>query len=90
MQRAGQFESSLSPNPVIWCPGWDLNPHTPYGIRDFKSLASANFATRARLKSLNLLSHCSIALPTPARRLAARQLAWRSPLRDRWTDPYRI
>ena len=32
---------------VNWCPGWDLNPHSPYGKRDFKSLASADFATRA-------------------------------------------
>jgi hypothetical protein len=30
-----------------WCPGWDLNPHSPCGKRDFKSLASADFATRA-------------------------------------------
>jgi len=32
----GQFQTALSPNPILWCPGWDLNPHTPYGIRDFK------------------------------------------------------
>lgn len=31
-----------------WCPGWDLNPHTRCRIRDFKSLASADFATRAQ------------------------------------------
>jgi hypothetical protein len=31
-----------------WYPGWELNPHFPYGKRDFKSLASASFATRAR------------------------------------------
>ena len=21
---------------LLWCPGWDLNPHSPYGKRDFK------------------------------------------------------
>ena len=35
-----------------WCPGRDLNPHSPYGETDFKSVASAGFATRA------LLPHC--------------------------------
>lgn len=30
-----------------WCPGRDSNPHAPFGTRDFKSPASANFATRA-------------------------------------------
>ena len=34
-------------NGIDGCPGWDLNPHSPYGERDFKSLASAGFATRA-------------------------------------------
>jgi hypothetical protein len=30
-----------------WCPGRESNPHGPLGPRDFKSRASANFATRA-------------------------------------------
>src|SRR5713226_2119641 len=30
-----------------WCPGWDSNPHGPFGSKDFKSFASASFATRA-------------------------------------------
>ncbi len=30
-----------------WCPGRELNPHAPFGARDFKSRASASFATRA-------------------------------------------
>ena len=34
-------------NPLKWCPGWDLNPHSPCGKKDFKSFASADFATRA-------------------------------------------
>ncbi len=31
-----------------WCPGRDLNPHSACAKKDFKSFASANFATRAR------------------------------------------
>ncbi len=30
-----------------WCPGWDLNPHGSCLPKDFKSFASADFATRA-------------------------------------------
>jgi hypothetical protein len=26
---------------VLWCPGWDLNPHSPYGKRDFKAFPSS-------------------------------------------------
>lgn len=29
------------------CPGRDLNPHAPYETQDFKSCASADFATWA-------------------------------------------
>src|SRR5262245_26482116 len=32
---------------ACWCPGRDLNPHSPCGEKDFKSFASADFATRA-------------------------------------------
>lgn len=32
---------------VLWYPGWDLNPHFPYGKTDFKSVVSADFTTRA-------------------------------------------
>ena len=32
---------------LLWCPGWDLNPHSAYAKKDFKSFASADFATRA-------------------------------------------
>ena len=31
-----------------WCPGRDLNPHFPCEKKDFKSFASADFATRAK------------------------------------------
>jgi hypothetical protein len=34
-----------------WCPGRDLNPHSPCGEKDFKSFASADFATRAALEN---------------------------------------
>ena len=37
-----------------WCPGRDLNPHSPCGETDFKSVASADFATRAELIPLYL------------------------------------
>ena len=36
--------------PVVagnWCPGRDLNPHSACAKKDFKSFASADFATRA-------------------------------------------
>lgn len=32
---------------VMWCPGRDLNPHSSFEKTDFKSVASADFATRA-------------------------------------------
>ncbi len=32
----------------VWCPGRDLNPHFPFEKTDFKSVASADFATRAK------------------------------------------
>ncbi len=34
--------------PHDWCPGRDLNPHSACAKKDFKSFASADFATRAR------------------------------------------
>src|SRR6266478_1931466 len=45
------FTRKLSPSSGVrranWCPGRDLNPHSPCGEKDFKSFASADFATRA-------------------------------------------
>ena len=35
-----------------WCPGRDLNPHSRCRNTDFKSVASADFATRALSISL--------------------------------------
>ena len=37
----------MPPAIKLWCPGRDLNPHFPCGKTDFKSVASADFATRA-------------------------------------------
>jgi hypothetical protein len=34
-----------------WCPGGDLNPHNRFRSADFKSAASADFATRACTKA---------------------------------------
>ena len=35
-------------NPEVeWCPGSESNRHAPFGAPDFKSGASASFATRA-------------------------------------------
>ena len=34
-----------------WCPGRDLNPHSTFVKKDFKSFASAGFATRAFLST---------------------------------------
>jgi hypothetical protein len=34
-----------------------LNPHSPYGKRDFKSLASADFATRAHENAVVITPH---------------------------------
>jgi hypothetical protein len=42
------LRSTLAPRQVKWCPGRDLNPHSAYAKKDFKSFASADFATRAR------------------------------------------
>jgi hypothetical protein len=38
-----------------WCPGRDLNPHSACAKKDFKSFASANFATRAWARLLNFM-----------------------------------
>src|SRR5205814_7925939 len=32
---------------ITWCPGSESNRYVPFGTRDFKSRASASFATRA-------------------------------------------
>jgi hypothetical protein len=41
-----------------WCPGSESNRYVPLGTRDFKSRASASFATRAYLICQYLLYHC--------------------------------
>lgn len=42
-------------NAVISCPGWDSNPHTQR-VADFKSAASASFATRAAPEATGIAS----------------------------------
>ena len=51
-----------------WCPGWDLNPHSRCRKKDFKSFASADFATRAdgRLARLFILSRSIVQPKHPA------------------------
>src|SRR5947199_9582414 len=39
----------------IWCPGPESNRYVPFGTRDFKSRASASFATRAGFAFKSLL-----------------------------------
>jgi hypothetical protein len=51
-QHAEILRSTFVPMSRNWCPGRDLNPHSPCGEKDFKSFASASFATRARGVSL--------------------------------------
>ena len=47
-QHAENLRSTLVPKRAKWCPGRDLNPHFPCEKKDFKSFASADFATRAK------------------------------------------
>ena len=44
------------PKPAKWCPGRDLNPHSACAKKDFKSFASADFATRACLTPISYTS----------------------------------
>ena len=46
-QKTSSGAKHLKMVEVKWCPGRDLNPHSPCGEKDFKSFASADFATRA-------------------------------------------
>ncbi len=48
-QHAENLRSTLVPKRAKWCPGRDLNPHFPCEKKDFKSFASADFATRAEV-----------------------------------------
>jgi len=47
----------LEPTRVLehWCPGTESNRHAPFGARDFKSRASASFATRAGVAFCDML-----------------------------------
>ena len=46
-EHAENLRSTLVLKRAKWCPGRDLNPHFPCEKKDFKSFASADFATRA-------------------------------------------
>ncbi len=48
-----ELQMFLKPE-IYWCPGRELNPHTRCRITDFKSVASASFATRAHFESKQL------------------------------------
>jgi hypothetical protein len=43
--------TEIFPLPTKWCPGPESNRYVPFGTRDFKSRASASFATRAGMDS---------------------------------------
>ncbi len=43
-----------------WCRGRGSNPHSPCGEQDFKSCASASFATPARLFSVHYRNHTAM------------------------------
>src|SRR5581483_275632 len=45
--RAGSLNGGGTVHKSYWCPGPELNRYVPFGTRDFKSRASASFATRA-------------------------------------------
>ena len=59
-----------------WCPGRDLNPHSACAKKDFKSFASADFATRAypaaALKERKLPFH----IVTPVPGIGCRRPLW--------------
>ena len=42
------------------CPGWDLNPHAPFGAADFKSATAA----KLRHPGLEPGEQCATALPS--------------------------
>jgi hypothetical protein len=62
-----------------WCPGPELNRHEPFGSRDFKSRASASFATRA-YPGKQMLSRCVTAIPLTWQCCQARKVR---PMRGR-------
>jgi hypothetical protein len=43
------LEASIMEGAVSWCPGPESNRYVSFETRDFKSRASASFATRAYL-----------------------------------------
>src|SRR3989441_7139736 len=53
--RSRNPEAQRGISKLTWCPGPESNRYVPFGTRDFKSRASASFATRAGLAFKSLL-----------------------------------
>ncbi len=64
-QHAENLRSTLVPKRAKWCPGRDLNPHFPCEKKDFKSFASADFATRAPSFYDNRRAQALFGIPIP-------------------------
>src|SRR5204863_8878897 len=61
MPRLRQPTNRIEDAILEWCPGTESNRHAPFGARDFKSRASASFATRAGFVSYWMYSSLSVA-----------------------------
>src|SRR5439155_7577394 len=53
--RSRNPEAQRGISKLTWCPGPESNRYVPFGTRDFKSRASASFATRAGFAFKSLL-----------------------------------
>ena len=74
-QHAENLRSTSVLKPAKWCPGRDLNPHSACAKKDFKSFASADFATRASVSKPGFSPHApSASASLPA--LSLHHKAW--------------
>ena len=73
-QLAGSLGTTLVPTRRKWCPGRDLNPHSACAKKDFKSFASADFATRAKDEIKQLIAGYQTS-DSPATQALATRLA---------------
>src|SRR6266567_3165331 len=55
--RSRNPEAQRGISKLTWCPGPESNRYVPFGTRDFKSRASASFATRACLLNINIVNN---------------------------------
>src|SRR5271169_445271 len=60
----GRYSEVTRTARVKWCPGPESNRYVSFETRDFKSRASASFATRASLIFKDLLNVCYQSLGT--------------------------